>query len=607
MNSGESLATYQTFGTLFGKVVPFEEIVEALAQVPLDQVLGTLNLYALHGLRGNREEEAFQRVQLSELLGVLARDRTASPAHLRRVVQMTRNSPLFLVHPHNAALLTHMALLHSPAMVLTPELTPEHRAVVLRLLLQLSDHLDGPILPVSPIPLVNEKIFALSILRSWQFQPDRDPFFVYSRLARYAQLYLEELPNVVPDVTYASVFEAATGVSLTVYFQNVLALVTHLFHEVAPRGDVAWMTINELMSNMLNGRTAFETLFRRWSTTADAYQVTHAEVTAGFGKTFAETFNLVALRTTPLIEARPDEFVLPVAHVFMDKMTSEPYFAILDALTTKAQKDAFSGAMGRAFERYAARLIDKIARLDVAGSWQQIVSPRDGGDELADVYLQRGKVAVVFELKALRLPTAFLAGLPKDSVLGPTDQTLLDHAASPLTAQQIRARDNNGDKGLVTRGMYQQNVHAPRLRTLAEQTFHTAPETVYPIIVHLADVKIDQTVYLGYLRPLMTYLGLYQEAFWRQPNWMHIEDLEALATAAEAGELDLEAFMNRKAPEARMDAALATEYPEIWMTLPDVLSSRFENLGEGARADLFGQTTAVNTLSLEDPQVSPRT
>lgn len=588
MNSGERLATYQTFGTLFGKAVPLEQIVEALSRVPLDQVLGTLNLYALNSLRKSGEEEAFQRVQLSELLGIMARDRTVSPARLRRAVQVTRNSPLLLVHPHNAALLTHLSLLHSPAKVLTPELTPEHRAEVLCLLLQLSDHLDGPNLPVSHAPLADEKAFALSILRSWQFQPDHDPFFVYSRIARFAQIYLGEFPNVAPDVTYASVFEASAGVSLTVYFQNVLALVTHLYHKVAPRGDVAWMTLTGLMSEMTNGRAAFETLFRRWSTTTDAYRVTHTKVTTGFGKTFIETFNLVALRTTPLIEARPGEFVLPVAHVFMDKMTSEPYFAILDALATKAQKDAFSGAMGRAFERYAARLIDQIAGLDVAGSWQQIVSPKDGGDELADVYLQRGNVAVVFELKALRLPTAFLAGLPKDSVLGPTDQTLRDHAVTPLTAQQIRARDDDGDKGLVTRGMYQQNVHALRLKTLAAQTFNTAPETVYPIIVHLADIKIDQTVYLGYLRPLMTYLGLYQESFWRQPNWVHIEDLEALAAVAEAGELDLEAFMNRKAPESRMDAALAAAYPKTWMRPPDMLSSRLEDLGQDARADLFG-------------------
>ena len=104
----------------------------------------------------------------------------------------------------------------------------------------------------------------------------------------------------------------------------------------------------------------------------------------------------------------------------------------------------------------------------------------------------------------------------------------------------------------------------------------------------LADIKIDQTVYLGYLRPLMTYLGLYQESFWRQPNWMHIEDLEALAAVAEAGELDLEAFMNYKAPESRMDAALAAAYPKTWMRPPDMLSSRLEDLGQDARADLFG-------------------
>ena len=114
------------------------------------------------------------------------------------------------------------------------------------------------------------------------------------------------------------------------------------------------------------------------------------------------------------------------------------------------------------------------------------------------------------------------------------------------------------------------------------------PETVYPIIAHLADIRIEEAVYFGYLRPLTNHLGMYRDGFWRAPNWLHIEDSETVAAVAEAGLLDLKVFLRDKPPEARTDAALAVAFPGKWTVPPDVLMERFSDLAEGASSDLFG-------------------
>ena len=85
------------------------------------------------------------------------------------------------------------------------------------------------------------------------------------------------------------------------------------------------------------------------------------------------------------------------------------------------------------------------------------------------------------------------------------------------------------DDGLLTRGLWQQNLHLEDLASWAQATLGTRPTELFHVITHLADLRVDRVVRGMYLNPLMTATGMYTQAGSLRPQWLQVEDLERIA------------------------------------------------------------------------------
>ena len=57
---------------------------------------------------------------------------------------------------------------------------------------------------------------------------------------------------------------------------------------------------------------------------------------------------------------------------------------------------------------------------------------------------------------------------------------------------------------------------------------------------------MNEVARVAYLNRLIEHAKLYHESFWERPQWLHISDLEGLASLAEQGNLDLEVLLHEK-------------------------------------------------------------
>lgn len=553
------LRSYTTYATLFGHAMPHDQIVEMIRNNALDMIVGGLEALWRYADRAPDPLQA-ERESLKFLLGIAPLRRYRE----RLELVITDAGPVF--HPHAAAYLTHLALLHAQRDVVTPELGDLHFAKVLSLLLMVSDHLTGETSlrtaepGVVPVNLQTRKAFVMDLMRQMQFQPLPDRHAVRRRVDRYARIYGDELQRVGLPFDPEEVFFQTKGITLAQYFATLSLLLTWLQHDDGtPAKGAVWFTKETLLQAVMSEhRVAAEVTLWMWTITPAEYEAQYRAWVENRKGTYLPTFDFVILRSRPILEVRPGELLVPVMQFLGEVATTGPHFAILDALPT-SQKAAFWQGTGDAFERYAERLLTTLASSDQRGAWalRTDVKVRSGRQEaeLSDGYLQRDGVAVTFELKALRFPNDFLGGLSNRTVLGPDDDLLAElDGGTAVTAEDVKRR--KADKGLVTRGMYQQSLAGPALREYALKELGEAPQVVYPVLVHLADYRVVPLMYNLYLRPVMHRLGLYADGYWRPPQWMHIDDLEMLAGSAEAGSLDLAAFLASKPPEKRMDQAL---------------------------------------------------
>ena len=100
-------------------------------------------------------------------------------------------------------------------------------------------------------------------------------------------------------------------------------------------------------------------LLRRWMITPTAYREAHASQTSDLAAFAGSAFNYVLLKTHPLIEARPGEFLIPVLPLLLTKVVDDPYYILCEALKDKTLRQ-FQQALGRAYEDYAQALVRRI-------------------------------------------------------------------------------------------------------------------------------------------------------------------------------------------------------------------------------------------------------
>lgn len=543
--------------------MPMTQIISMLNSWPVDSVLGALQLFWQR-----RHTSADPHRFECDLL----RRKITGPEFqpMRETLEANLQAAGAVFHPHVAAYLTHLILLHGRREVRTPILTEDDLGNVAWLLVMLSDHLDTSPPLSSPPTWMDRKRYALALLRVMQFQEPPSHNQVQQRVNRYARIYTTELEKLHLPFDPGRVFEVATGVSLPAYFATLSVLITW-FDRWAHRdaNTAQWFNTAELLTAVPAAEhQAVHLLLQLWSTTPADYATRVAAWVEGKQGALAEPFDFVPLKERPIVEVHPGVFTVPVVQFLSEAAVNGPHFIILNALPSH-HKDAYFQATGDAFEAYVQALSQSIAADDQGGSWTTDVSPRNAaatrqvrGDELADVYLQRGDVGVAIEAKALRFPTEFLSGLDSSKVVGPEDGVLtsLDdpNVPPPRPADLKRA-----DKGLLTRSMYQHSAAGAGLQAYTQRVHNHAPSRIYPLIVHLAEYRVERTMYQIYLQPLVQRLNLYPHVFWWTPRWIHIEDLEILAGVAEAGQLDLATFLEQTPASTRTDQALFERFGQI--------------------------------------------
>lgn len=273
-------------------------------------------------------------------------------------------------------------------------------------------------------------------------------------------------------------------------------------------------------------------------------------------------FDHVRLRQTPLIEPRPGEVVCPVLPFLLAKAVDEPYFLVCDSLPPPDRR-RFQEALGCAYDEYAHGLVERIAVNDTAGRWAIVSKPRHRRyGEIADSLLLRGSVSVSFEHKGGRPGTEFIRGGEGTRVLGP-EADLLERLERGQIVRHQEGKEH--DNGVFTRGLWQQSSAGQRLASWATAEHGVEVEEVYSMISHLADLRVPEPVRRVYLDRLIAAAHLYQEPFWRGPEWLHVEDLESLASLAEQGKLDVLQLLKKKGGRAasRFDSFLFDEFGSL--------------------------------------------
>jgi len=563
VTEAEFTGSYISFSELRGPSVSSAELEAEMSRWPLDGVLGFLATLSLDAVQAG---QAFFRPERQGpyLVRALFDD---FPCRLPHAVEMyvpgrpplTGKGHVF-IHEQNIAWLSQCALMHANARPYTPNLTYRLKCRMCRLLLIVNDIVNCGTDAVGD-SLQARRTVCVDWSRHWQFNRFFNPLAVtLCKLARQHIIMADILPKFFPHVKEA--FRSASGgIGLDRYFQILSLLTAHVYQ--AMRYGEHWLSADTLCSKIQANAVEVRQMLTRWTRTPETYRRDYQKQRSSQLPTqLLPGFDYVLLRQTPLIEARPNHMVCPVVPFLLAKIQDEPYFLMSDHLGDR-ERIQFQAALGEAYEQYAHQLLERMAKLDEAGTWYVQRRPITSGRELSDTYLQRGTTAIAVEHKALRAGTSFLRGGPGDRVLGPCQEILqrLDRG------EKVGLHEGRkSDSGLITRGMWQQSIHGPALVDWAERNIGQRPTRVFPVLTHLRGIGVDSMARKVYLEPLIRHANLYADPFWERPQWAHVSDLEVLAYVIETQHKDLEAILDEKkayAPDQRFDVFLWSRFGSL--------------------------------------------
>ena len=587
---------YTNFKGLGGIPVTMEQIEEELAKWPLDGLLGYLAIVSIDAI--NKGQDFFDpRHQAGYLNQAIVDDFPAALPYASNMyapgrVPHTGGRHLF-IHELNLARLAHLAILHATVESRTETICYDLTRRVCRLLLIINDLSPGERVNMETIlrSLVERRNLALEWLRYNQFNRFFNSRHVtMAKLARQQILLLDILPKFFKE-TEMAFCDATKGVSLKRYFEILALIVSHVYEAMKPGKQ--WFQKQVLTSKLKGGVREVDLIFQRWTRTPDEYRERFNTWSLSRPLSGMEWFDFVPLRETPLIEARPDEFVCPVLPFLLAKIEDDPYFILSDYLGNQSD---FQKAIGLAYEQYAAGLVERISRGDSGGAWAYEHSPMiKKNNQLADDYLQRGKIGICFEHKGGRPGTDFLRGGKGDRLLGPVESVLerLDQKEVISFKEGV-----DSDNGVLTRGIWQQCMHGADLVSWAEGKNGERPSVLWPIITSLSNIQIDNVAYLLYITPLIEVAQLYKDNYWQKPQWLHVADLEALASLSEKGKLNLAALLQQKSKlreDKRFDVFLYEQFSGK-DTIDKNLLDKFGKLCEDTMVTFFEEVLQpINT------------
>lgn len=492
-----------------------------------------------------------------------------------------------LIHEQNLAFLSHTALLNSKDVSDISSVYYGGKTRICRLLLMINDLLRPNDVAIPPSNLIDQRHFCLSWLRNWQFgQFSNNKYETLFYLARYHRLFSYFLPNHFKSFEQ-KFLEATQGITIQKFFEFLTFLVAYIYADESSQNSS--ISLEMLASSVKTGREEIGLLLKRWVRSPESYQNAFTKLkneNSMNDSHFSSGSDYILLRETPLIELDKDRLFCPVFSFLLAKIVDGPYYLVSDFLGSGSQdQQKFQQAIGLAYQDYAHDLVKQIGHLDKGGEWQVINSPVQDGNELADSYMQRGNVAVSFEHKGQRQGAEFLRGKGGERVLGPDEKALesLDHD-NHLSLKEGKKRD----KGLLTRGMWQQSIAGPTLLDFAQTKFSIRPNRMYPIITHLSDLHVDEVIQKGYLKPLISKAGLYQEEIWEKPQWLHVKALELLTSLATEGLLNLEDLLREKAtkyPDKRFGEFLFERFGPI--RLRPILADEIDTLIKNTQTNFW--------------------
>jgi hypothetical protein len=559
MEDFEGSNSFTSFKELSGISVRVDDVINEISKMPLDGILGFLAGLSLEIIQA-KEIFFSSRFQGGYLQNAIVDDfprkipnafKMYSPGR----VPITGGRHIF-IHEQNLAWLCNAAILNCKENQTTPEISHDLRCRLFRILLIINDFLSVGSTE-KPFDLNKRRIFSLNWLRHGQFNRlFGESVEILVKLARQKILLLDILPKYYEGIEGA--FIEATGVSLSSYFYAICLFVTHLY-EGMKKGN-HWLAENTITSNIKNNEKDIKKVISDWKRNPSQYRGAYnLWIEDRQDDNQFPIYDFVPLRETPLIEGRPSELICPVPSFLFSKIEDGPFYILSDFLSGP-ELTRFHVALGNAYEEYAHHLVERIADSDIRGIWNIESNPQSKTKgELADSYLQRNNIAIVFEHKGQRPGTDFLRGYQTDRVLGPTEN-LLERLENGETIDYIEGSKH--DKGFITRGMWQQSKKGSDMIAWANNKFGEKPINIYPVITLLSSLVIDAIIRKAYLNPIIDKANLYAEDFWEKPQWINIADLESLAQIAEDGKLDIEALFSEKAANSangRFDMFLSSK------------------------------------------------
>ncbi len=550
MDDFEGSESFTSFKELCGLTVGVNDVIDEISKLPLDGILGFLAGLSLEMIQADIDSFS-PRLQGGYLQKALVDDfprkipdayKMYSPGR----VPITGGRNIF-VHEQNMTWLCNAAILYSKENQTTPKITYGFECRLFRLLLIINDFLSVEKIG-APYDLNKRRIFALNWLRHGQFNRNfGESLEILAKLARQKILLLDILPNYYKEVEDA--FYEATGYSFKAYFNSICLFVTHLYGGMNKGNH--WLAKNTITSNVIKNKKDIEKVIANWARSPSQYrEANNLWMESRKDRAKLPVYGFVPLRETPLIEGRPGELICPVAPLLFSKIEDGPFFILSDFLSG-SELTRFHVAIGDAYEEYAHQLIERIAETDNCGVWNISSNPKSKKKgELADSYLQRNNIAIIFEHKGQRPGAEFLCGGQGDRVLGPREEILKRFDKGESIDYKEASKH---DKGFITRGMWQQSKKGLSIVEWAENKFGNRPIRLFPVITLLSSLMVDTILRKAYLNPLIQKANLYADDFWEQPQWLNIADLESLTHMAKNGELDIETLFTEKASKSVND------------------------------------------------------
>ncbi len=537
---------YVGFSQVGGPKVSLKVVEDELTGLPIDGVLGFLSRLSRELVLG--EGLSDPRWQGVYLAYAIVDD---FPVPLQKAAEMYAPGRVpytggrhILVHEQNLAWLSHMAIVHCRRGTETASLELDLQRRVCRLLLIANDLLNDATVADSDSwgsrSLVDRKAFVETAMRYWQFNHYFvNPQLIPLELVRTRILMTRYLPGYFPRAN-EDFLQATGGVSIEDYFRALGLIVWNLL--VTDHGPL-WMSVKNLTSSLEASQTALQTLVEPWMASPEKYVKAVGEwLDRRPAFPSSRAFDFTPLRRTPLVVAREGEAVCPVLPLLLARVNDGPYFMLAEYLSG-TQLTRFQEAVGQAYQDYAHNAIRVIAERDADGPWEVLERPGPKGKELADSCIVRGDDAIVFEHKAGRPGTEYLRGGSGERLLGPGDSVLAELEAGKAVSL---SQGKKSDKGLVTRGMWQQSMNIGAVLSWLEKHTGRKPKRVFAVITHLSPLQVNAVSRAIYLDPLIQKASLYSDDRFVGPQWLYIRELEWLAGLAERGELSLSALLAAK-------------------------------------------------------------